>query len=136
MDPIRDFHRTKGTKLPRNPRFHKASKEAVKSRTAEKAKAHWKQFKVTYNGPREAYWPDQISANEELGYEMYLEELCYTDGQRALDEKAIHEWYENATWCDRMYETGPGFFPVDDPSSFDDGPSLWYRIFRENTIKV
>jgi hypothetical protein len=127
----RDFHRTKGTKPPRNPRFHKASKDAVKSMIAEMAKTHRKQAKVTYNGPRKAYWPDQISIDEEHRYEMYCKKLCYTDGQRALDEKAVekalHEWYENATWCDRMYDAGPGSFQVDEPSH--DGISLWYRLF-------
>jgi hypothetical protein len=123
----RDFRRFKGTKKPRNPRLHNASKEAVNSRNTEMAKSRRKQEKTTHNGPRKAYWPDQIFIDEELGYEMYLKDLCYTDGQRALDEQAIHEWYENATWCDRMYDAGPGSFQVDEPSH--DGLSLWYRLF-------
>lgn len=94
------------------------------------AKAHRKQAKATYNGPRKAYWPDQISIDEELGYEIHMQDLCYTDGQRALDEKAWNEWYDNATWCDRTYDAGPGSVRVDEPSC-DDGLSLWYKLYYE-----
>ena len=102
MDPPRDFHRTKGVKHSND---RKLPKEAVKNRTAEMAKARRKQAKATYNGPREAYWPDQETIDWETAYEMYLEDLCYTDGQRALAEQAVHDWYKNAFMADDMYET-------------------------------
>ena len=78
----RDFHRIKGVKRSNE---HKLSKETIKNRTVEKAKARWKKSKTTYNGPREAYVPDQITVDEEEAEELYYRELCYTDGQRKID---------------------------------------------------
>ena len=81
----RDFHRTKGTKPPRNPRFHKASKEATKIRLTNMVKGRRKATKPTYNGPREAYMPDQVSIDDDDAEELYYRELCYTDKQRYVD---------------------------------------------------
>jgi hypothetical protein len=89
MDPTRDFCRSKGTKPPRNPRFHKASKEAVKSRTAEKAKARRKQAKATYNGPRTAYVPDQDTIDAEIAEHEFYAGMCCT-GHDIYDLREEH----------------------------------------------
>lgn len=78
MDPSRDFHRTKGTKTPKNPRFHKASKEAVQRKIAEKAKSRRKQEKSTHNGPRTAYVPDQDTIDAEIAEDEFYVRMCCT----------------------------------------------------------
>lgn len=93
MDSIRDFRRIKGVK---HTRLHKASKEAVKSRIAEKAKARRKQDKATYNGPRTARVPEQDTIDAEIAEDEFYARMCCTGHDIfALREEHIFMYSED-----------------------------------------